>query len=315
VSDGAHVAAMQRRRILLAVCEVAGEIGLEGATVGRICKRASVSRRSFYEQFEDREACFFAAVERGVGGIGESVLAAYRGEPRWREGIRAALTALLECLDGDPALARVLVVETLRGSPAVLAYRKRVLDELRAAVDEGRRDGGSGAQPVPLTAEITVGGVLAVLHARLLDRDPPLLSELVSALTGMIVQPYLGLAVAQRERERPPPEARGSSAAHTATSVPRTSDPFKDLPIRFTYRTSRVLGFIASNPGASNREIADASGIHDQGQASKLLRRLERHELIFNEDDIRLDGKPNAWRLTPRGQAVHGAIDTQQVVA
>jgi AcrR family transcriptional regulator/DNA-binding MarR family transcriptional regulator len=306
---------MQRRRLLLAACEVTGEMGLENATVGRICKRAGVSRRTFYEIFEDREACFLAAVEAGVQRIGESVLAAYEGDARWRERVRAALTVLLECLDDDPPLARVLIAETLKGSPAVLAYRKGVLTRLSATVDEGRGEGRAGAQPVPLTAEITVGGMLAVLHARLLDRDPPLLAELVSPLTGMIVQPYLGLAVAQRERDRPAPDAGKSHAGHAAASAPRTSDPFKDLPIRFTYRTARVLGFIATRPGASNREIADASGIHDQGQASKLLRRLERHDLIANEGDARLDGKPNAWRLTPRGRAVHGAIDTQQAVA
>jgi AcrR family transcriptional regulator len=315
VGDGAHVAAMQRRRLVMAMCEVTGELGLENATVGRICKRAGVSRRTFYEMFDDRDACFLAATEAGVERIGEQVLAAYESEARWRERIRAGLAALLGCLDGDPALARLLIAETLKGSPAVLAYRKGVLGRLSAMVDEGRSEARSGAQPVPLTAEITVGGVLAVLHARLLDRDPPSLCELTSPLTGMIVQPYLGLAAAQRERERPAPDAGKSQAGRAAASAPRASDPFKDLPIRFTYRTARVLGFIAARPGASNREIADASGIHDQGQASKLLRRLERHELIANEEDVRLDGKPNAWRLTPRGRAVYGAIDTRQAVA
>ena len=194
-----------------------------------------------------------------------------------------------------------------------LSYRKGVLSRLSVAVDGGRREVRTGAGPVPLTAEITVGGVLAVLHAQLLERDTPSLCELVGPLTGMIVQPYLGLPAAQRERERPAPSANGPLPDQSA-GAPRASDPFKDLPIRFTYRTARVIAFIASHPGASNREIADASGIHDQGQASKLLRRLERHQLIANQD-VRLDGKPNAWRLTPRGQAVHNAIHTHQTAA
>ena len=46
--------------------------------------------------------------------------------------------------------------------------------------------------------------------------------------------------------------------------------------MRLTYRTVRVLMVIAGHAGASNREIAQGSGIVDQGQISKLLARLER---------------------------------------
>jgi DNA-binding MarR family transcriptional regulator len=69
----------------------------------------------------------------------------------------------------------------------------------------------------------------------------------------------------------------------------------------------RVLMVIAENPLASNREIAVASGITDQGQISKLLGRLSRLELIENVGEGQERGAANAWQLTPRGAAVERA--------
>jgi AcrR family transcriptional regulator len=57
---------MQRRRLLLAFGEVLAENGLEGAGVGRECARAGVSRRTFYELFEVREACVAAVFDATV---------------------------------------------------------------------------------------------------------------------------------------------------------------------------------------------------------------------------------------------------------
>ena len=68
-----------------------------------------------------------------------------------------------------------------------------------------------------------------------------------------------------------------------------------------TYRTARVLTAIAERPGASNRAVADAAGISDEGQISRLLRRLEGRGWVENSGEGHTKGKPNAWSLTPAG--------------
>jgi AcrR family transcriptional regulator len=94
--QGAHVSEMQRRRLLSAIMEVLGDNGYEGATVGRICKRAGVSRRTFYDLFDDREDCFLDAFELGIERLAERVAPAYASGGRtqraqsWRERVRAA---------------------------------------------------------------------------------------------------------------------------------------------------------------------------------------------------------------------------------
>ncbi len=68
---------------------------------------------------------------------------------------------------------------------------------------------------------------------------------------------------------------------------------------------------VGAQPGASNRAIADAAGVEDQGQISKLLRRLESLGLIQNTGRGHSKGEPNVWTLTPRGSEVEQAIRAQ----
>jgi AcrR family transcriptional regulator len=308
-SPGGQVAEMQRRRLVHALSEVVGGHGLDGLTVGRICEQAGVSRRTFYEQFDGCEACllatFDAQIERLRSEIGPYVHGLTRKGIGWRERVRDALTCLLERFDADPGMARLCVIETLRAGPAVLERRARMVEQLATIVDEGRKEARADSDPPPLTAQGIVGGVLSVIHARLLERvedhrGRPLV-ELIGPLMAMIVHPYLGPAAARGELKRRVPSAPQAVA-------PQGSDPFKGLPIRFTYRTARVLDTIATAPGASNRHIADHSGISDEGQISRLLGRLHKCDLVENQGGGRTKGEPNAWTLTQRGQAIHNTI-------
>jgi hypothetical protein len=170
-------------------------------------------------------------------------------------------------------------------------------------VDRGRGLSRAVRKPPAVTSEAVVGAVFAVLHARLLeDRDEPLLN-LLGPLMSIIVLPYLGTRAADRELARRP---RGRPE-HDGASGQRPPDPLGGLKMRLTYRTVRVLSVISEHPGASNREIAERSGVTDQGQISKLLTRLARLELIVNEGPGQERGAANAWHLSPRGVEVERA--------
>lgn len=314
---GGQVVEMQRRRLLLAFVEVVAEGGLEAGVVGRVCEQAGVSRRTFYELFADREACLLAAFDQAILRIAERLGPVFGGGGSWRERVRGALLLLLEQLDTEPDVARLCVLEAPRAGPLLLERRRHVLDALATAVDEGRVEARAGSQPPPLTAEGVVGGVLSVIHTRLLAGpridgeprgEPSPLVELAGPLMAMIVHPYLGASAARKELERPAPTP-------SRPIVRPAADLFRELPIRFTYRTARVLSTIADDPGTSNRHIADSSGIADEGQMSRLLRRLEGCELIENRGEGHARGEPNAWTLTERGEAIHAAIAVQEPAA
>jgi AcrR family transcriptional regulator len=307
-----HVSEMQRRRLLLAVVEIVAQEGSEAATAGRVCERAHISRRTFYELFCDREDCLLSAFERELERLAERIVPAYESRQTWPERIRAGLQVLLEHFEDEPAVARMCMVEASRG-PRVLEYRKRVLDTLTVAVDEGRRGSKAGIAPPQLTAESIVGGAISVIAGRLAEHDPRPLTELVNPLMGMIVFPYLGALASQAELETPlPVRAPRSTDDASDSGAGLGLDPFRDLPIRITFRTARVLATIAEQPGASNRQIGEAAGVPDQGQISKLLARLQRHELIANQGAGHAKGEANSWTLTQRGKSIEETIGVQR---
>jgi AcrR family transcriptional regulator/DNA-binding MarR family transcriptional regulator len=304
-----HVTEIQRGRILAAMADVAAERGAGATSVAHIVARAGVSRRTFYDLFEDREDCFLAAFDDALAQAARTVIPAHQGERTWRERVRAGLLALLVFFEENPALARLCVVEALAAGPKAMERRGEILDQLVRVVDEGRSERPARVpDPPPLAGEGAVGAVLAVVHRRLLTGGAQPLTSLLGQLMSAIVLPYLGVQAATKELHKPaPPLPKKKNRAHT--------DPLDGLDMRITYRTVRVLIAIGSTPGASNREVATSAGIADQGQVSKLLTRLESLGLVHNEGGGHAKGAPNAWALTPRGQEVEQAIRVQTAPA
>jgi AcrR family transcriptional regulator len=298
-----QIAQIQRARILSAMLDSATERGAGGVSVAHVVERSGVSRRTFYEQFADREDCFFAAFEQALSYASERVVPAYLGEKRWRERIRAGLIALLCFFDQEPQVGRVLITESLAGGPRTLQRRGQVIGKLTSIVEEGASEAKVAFAPSPLTGEGVVGGVLAVIQRRLAEEPHTPLVELTNPLMSMIVLHYLGAGDARRELQRATP-APSSDAIERTQSV----DPFKGAGMRLTYRTVRVLIAIAEHPGSSNRVIGETAEIKDQGQISKLLGRLERIGVVQNTPPHQGKGAPNSWALTPSGRQVTESI-------
>jgi AcrR family transcriptional regulator/DNA-binding MarR family transcriptional regulator len=297
---------IQRARILAAMVEVCAERGAGNVTVAHIVERAGVSRRTFYELYRDREACFLGAFDDGIARVSRNVLDAYDPDARWVERVRLALTSLLAFLDAERGVGQILIVGSLGAGQDAMRRRGYRIAQMIALVDEGRQEDKVGSELPPLAAEGIVGGVLSVLHSRLLESDSESLLGLTGPLMSMIVLPYLGPAVARRELRRPAP------APSSGQRKPLPADPLRDVPMRLTYRTVRVLTAIATLGGQgshpSNRELGLAAGMSDQGQISKLLTRLSRLGLIENTPAGRARGAPNAWTLTPKGREIEQAI-------
>ncbi len=299
---------IQRSRLLAAAVVAVDELGYADTTVSDVTSRARVSRRTFYELFANREECLAAVLEDVVGLIEAEVAAAGLGGLAWRERVRGGLWVILSFLDREPALARVCVVQALRGGPRLLGRREEVLAGLAAVVDEGRLESARGGGCTPLTAEGVVGAAFAIVYARLLRGEREPLTGLLGELTGIVVLPYLGAAAARREHVRRVPAGSLGAAARPAVAGGAVGDPLQGVSMRLTYRTARVLEGVAECPGGSNREVAERAGIRDPGQVSKLLRRLESLGLLVNTGEGHAKGEPNAWGLTGKGQRVAQSI-------
>ncbi len=298
-----QVTEIQRSRMLAAAMEAVEEVGYARMTVAQVIGRAKVSRKTFYDVFADREDCFLAAFDQAVAHGRELVVEAYAPEPGWLEGIRAGLAA------AGPAGRRARPCKGLcrrgaRGRPARPRTSRCGSRGSGRLIDRGRSLANTGSDLPEVTAEGLVGAIFAVLHTRLLEGGGGPLADLRGSLMSMIVLPYLGARAASSELRRPALQPRRAAFRLAPLGG---KDPLDGLNMRLTHRTVRVLMVIAENPGASNREIAEGSGIADQGQISKLLTRLARLKLVENTGDGQEKGASNAWHLTARGEQVERA--------
>jgi AcrR family transcriptional regulator len=304
-----QVSEMQRARLVAAAAASIAESDYAHTSVAHITSRARVSRRTFYDLFEDREECLLAVLEDVKGRISREIEAASLSGLVWHERVRGGLFVVLSFFDREAVLARVCVVQSLQGGSRVLAWREGIVRELAQILDQGRERSARSRECTVLTAEGLVGAAFAIVHARLRTntKHSESLVSLLGELMSLIVLPYQGPAAARREQHRSlpaQPSLEHPAARGDAHGSFVQDDPLRGVPMRLTYRTARVLQAIATNPGASNRVIGEHADIHDQGQISKLLGRLQRLGLTANTGMGQAKGEPNAWSLTALGVRV-----------
>lgn len=291
---------MQRGRIIAATIEAAAELSYQRLSVAAIISRARLSRRTFYESFSDREDCVLATFEWASEQLLSVMREGYSQETSWITGVRSALGRVFALMDEEPDMARFLLIVTPRAGEEVAYSRVRLYAQIAETIDEGRLAPGAHGDPPQITALGIVGSISNLLRLRLLQGSDDAIDHSLGPLMYLIVLPYLGPAAARRELHTPPtrsPSTRRAPAAESVSSSERVNT-------RITYRTIRVLTVIAECPGASNREVARDGGITDQGQISKLLKRLERLGLVENRGLGQHMGLANAWHLTVQGSEV-----------
>jgi AcrR family transcriptional regulator len=184
------VAVTQRERLLAATEQLVAEKGAAGATIEAIVKAAGVSSVTFYEHFEDKEACFVAAFERAVGETRAVLAEAVPAGLAWPEQIRAGLAALLAAIDAKPARARLCLVEAQIGGSQLRARHQALLDATAAKLREGRALASAPAGLAETQEEATAGGLAWLLRERLELSGGGSVRELLPRMTEIALSPY-----------------------------------------------------------------------------------------------------------------------------
>jgi AcrR family transcriptional regulator len=270
-----------------------------------VATRAGVSEADFNAIFASVEECYCAAYEQALGRLARTVATAAGRQDGWLERVRSGLVALLGHFDDHPSWARLLVLDAPINVGVSFKCTRRLYDVLAGLLEHHQPAGipAESSQLIPVrTGELIVGGVFAAIRTTMLGNDGAKLVELAPSLMAFIVAPYLGQAAAQAELDGRPSESSASSLSRPARKRARAISRAAELPVRATHRTTLVLRAIAQAPYSNNREVAQAAGLLDEGQASKLLARLERHGVIENVGVGATRGEPNAWLLTAPGR-------------
>jgi len=180
---------------------VAASKGYETTTVAEVIEMAGVAEETFYEMFEDREACFLEAYDAVIDVLVAHVSTAFEtaaGEP-WPDRIVAALGALVELLSAEADIARMAMVEvTAAGDDARGRYRA-ALARFTPLLEEGRAYSDQGEELPPDTARFAIGGATSMIFDEIRAGRGPELLRILPDLVFAVLMPYLGPQAAEEE--------------------------------------------------------------------------------------------------------------------
>jgi len=185
----AEVIATQRRRILDGLAAALAYHGYEDTKITDIVELARVSRPTFYEHFDGKDACFAAAYDDGVERLSGAVEAAARGEQGGPDRLSAGLRAGLDFLAADPPLAHLLLVEALAAARPARLEHERTLARLARAL-RGPSSGLRGGEALSEeTARLLAGGLASHLSGRVLAGEAERLPESHDLLLQYLLAP------------------------------------------------------------------------------------------------------------------------------
>jgi len=171
----------QRERLFAAMVATVAEKGYEATTVADLVELSGVSRSAFYRHFEDKQACFLAAVGELIGPTLEK-LAGDESAPAGAERARGAFEGLIDVIVEQPAAAKMCIVEVYAAGPAGADVVERSMEQatdlaVRMLAQVPEREG----MPRELVRAI-VGGIQKVIHKRLYRGQESELPELAPQL-------------------------------------------------------------------------------------------------------------------------------------
>lgn len=152
-----------RQRLLDGLAAVLGERAYAELTIADVVSAARVSRRTFYEHFDGKEACLLALCERLSEEVLTLIATGYDPEGDWVQELDKITAAYLQNLQQRPALVRALYLELLTLGPQGLAMRRRISERFAQFLImqvELSRVKEPGKRPLSTAlATATVGGI------------------------------------------------------------------------------------------------------------------------------------------------------------
>ncbi len=170
--EGSH-----RARLLAGMAAAIREHGYAQTTVAEVVAAARTSRRTFYQHFEDRDACFLALFDLVAARLLEVVTEGATGDRPYLERLDAALRAYLDQVAAEPALTRSMILELPAIGPAGVARDHeatgRIARALVVLVEEAAEHDPS-VRPLPFEGWLVVvaGFRELMVHAFEHGREP-----------------------------------------------------------------------------------------------------------------------------------------------
>lgn len=189
-APAAPTASRHRERLLSGMADAIREKGFRRTTVADVVRHARVSRRTFYEQFDDLVACYLALAEALSALILKAIsdaAAASAGEPR-DVRLERAVDAYLQMMAADPALTRSYGLELHlageRGHALMQSVAERTAQLLVALIDDAREQEPE-LNPLTTDTAIMASAGIRELAMRAQERGTPM-ADVRAAATDLL---------------------------------------------------------------------------------------------------------------------------------
>jgi AcrR family transcriptional regulator len=182
----------QRARLISGMIEAVAERGYGKTTIAHVTAAAKISRRTYYENFSNKEDCFEAAYEVSFDYLKETTLAAAGAERSWPERVRAKLAALLESLASHPDLATLFLIAPASVGDSIAARHHLAMRELVAALTAGPPAPPDSDEPSDTQAEALAGGLSRLIVRKVSAGEAEKLPELLPDLVELVLRPFIG---------------------------------------------------------------------------------------------------------------------------
>lgn len=164
-------------------------------TLADIAAAARVSRRTFYEQFDSKDACLLALADQTSDAIMAAVMTSAEGNKTWPTLVRDITHTYLRLISTRPQLMRALYIEMAALGEEGVQMRRTVAERfavfLRDQVEQ-HREKGESLEPLSLPMSMAlVAGINELILYALSEReaqDPMTLAPAAEALIQRVTE-------------------------------------------------------------------------------------------------------------------------------
>lgn len=193
----------QRDRLLDAMASCCAEKRYAEVSVGDVVARAGVSRSTFYNLFDDKEACFLEAYDEILGQFVTDVMSSIRTPGlSWEDQAENGLRAALSFMRSEPHFARMCIVDVFSAGPSALERYLSAIRVMAAFINRNRDRSGSRSEIPDEIANYLISGAVVVIRSKVVEGDTDSLPSVGPDIIYGVLCPYVGQEEALERAER-----------------------------------------------------------------------------------------------------------------
>lgn len=193
------IEANRRRGLALAAAELAHEFGVHAVTVTLICRTAHSARNTFYEQFDNVNACLRHGVREGFERLFASLRETGGEQSNWLLEVEQAIAGLYGAAAAEPLLAEMLLIHSygvaLEPGDPDFDTGVRALAGLLA---RGRGESPAAREPMPFAEDYLAQVVISLAALKVRQEEAQTLPDQTREMTLLVGTSYLGIEQAAR---------------------------------------------------------------------------------------------------------------------